>query len=134
MGYMNNAYGELGTTDDKDVPIPGPSPGPGPSPTPSPPYECGSSEACHCSPGMNNGNNMESSARRASTADECCNLCQAEERCVGWTWIQQSGNECWLKDQISDSLRQDDYVVSGKVTGKGPVPSPTPTPTPSRVP
>jgi len=136
--YMNIAYGELGTSDQKDVPIPGPSPpappgpgpspSPGPSPTPSPPYECGASEACHCSPGKNNdGNNMESSARRASTADECCDFCQKEERCVGWTWIPQSGNECWLKDVIGD-LRDDGYVTSGKVTGKGPVPSPTPTP------
>jgi cellulose 1,4-beta-cellobiosidase len=134
--YMNIAYGELGTTDSGPIPgpsppaPPGPGPSPSPGPTPSPPYQCGAKETCNCSPGKNNdGRNMESSARRASTADECCDFCQSVGNCVGWTWIPQSGNECWLKDQIGD-LRDDGAVTSGS-NGRSPTPAPTPTPSPT---
>lgn len=133
--YMNIAYGELGTTDSGPIPGPSPPAPPGPSPTPgptpSPPHQCGSSDGCLCSPGMNNdGRNMESSARTASSPAECCNLCQQAEGCVGWTHIPSSGNQCWLKDQVGD-LRTDGSVTSGKVNGTSPVPGPTPSPPPA---
>merc|ERR1712070_786432 len=132
--YMNIAYGELGTTDAGPIPAPsppappGPGPAPGPSPTPSPPHQCGTKDACSCSPGMNNdGNNMESGPRTASSAEACCDFCQQAEGCIGWTWVPGSGNQCWLKDQVGD-LREDDYVTSGCIGGVPPSPSPSPAP------
>jgi len=134
--YMNIAYGELGSTDSGPIPAPSPPapPGPGPSPgpvPPSPPHQCGQSDKCNCSPGMNNdGRNMEDSARRAADEGDCCNMCQEKVGCVGWTYIPSSGNECWLKDVVG-TLRSDGNVISGSINGTTPVPGPSPSPPPA---
>merc|ERR1711879_653938 len=69
----------------------------------------------------------ESSARRASSAEACCDLCQQAEGCVGWTWVPSSGDECWLKDQVGD-LREDGSVTSGSLSNLPPSPAPSPSP------
>ena len=134
--YMNIKWGELGSTDVGPVPAPSPAPspapGPGPSPgPPSPPHACGASSTCVCHPGMNHdGHNMAATAAVAADEAACCDLCTRTTGCVGWTYVPQSGNECWLKDRI-EAFHADPYVTSGVVNGTAPAP---PSPSPSSCP
>merc|ERR1712087_253464 len=97
----------------------------GPGPAPGPPHQCGASDECMCSPGMNNnGHNMQDFVL-ASDEAECCDLCKKKSGCVGWTFVPKSGNQCWLKDKIR-MLTPDGSVTSGSVTGPAPGPSPGP--------
>lgn len=126
--YMNIKFGELGSTDTGAIPAPSPPPAPGPSPgpAPGPPHQCGTSKACTCSPGMNNGGHNMQDFVVSADESACCDLCQKKEGCVGWTYVPKSGNQCWLKDSI-DSLTSDGSVTSGSI-GSGPSPSPGPAP------
>lgn len=106
-----------------------PSPPPPPTPTPPP-----APATCSSHPGMNNGgDNLESSARSASNAHDCCSACLKESGCVGYTFVQVKG-ECWLKSRI-DELTPDSYAESGSVDAPvGPTPAPPPTPPPTPLP
>jgi endoglucanase len=117
---------------------PSPSPSPGPSPSPSPTGQCSEN------PGQNNnGDNLEGSARSASSPSACCDLCSQTSGCVGYTHVT-GNNECWLKSRLG-SLTSDSHVNSGSVslppspvpsppTPPAPTPAPSPTPPPSGCP
>merc|ERR1712139_49784 len=88
-------------------------------------------------PGQNNnGVNLESTSRSASSPDQCCSLCAGASGCAGYTHVT-ANNECWLKSSLG-SLTSDSYVTSGSYsrpasTTPGPpmtTTPPTPPPTP----
>jgi len=104
----------------------GPPVGPPSPPTPTPAGQCATN------PGQNNnGVNLEQSARSASSASQCCDLCKSTSSCVGYTHVT-ANNECWLKSAVG-SLTADSDVNSGSFSA-APTPVPSPTPTPAPVP
>merc|ERR1712079_593831 len=76
---------------DQYLKAPGPPVGP---PAPTPPGQCSSN------PGQNNnGVNLESTARSASSPEQCCSLCAAAAGCKGYTHVT-ANKECWLKSSL----------------------------------
>lgn len=108
----------------------GPPSGPPAPPTPTPPTPAGQ---CTKNPGQNNnGVNLESASRSASSPDQCCSLCAAAPGCVGYTHVT-ANNECWLKSSLG-ALTSDSYVNSGSYSAPAPTPVPSPRPTPTPTP
>merc|ERR1712137_796991 len=122
------SHSQSGAAVDGYLKAAGPPSGP-PSPTPTP-----SPGQCTSQPGQNNnGVNLESTARSAGSASECCNMCAGATGCVGYTHVT-ANSECWLKSSLG-SLTSDSYVNSGSYKAPTPTPvPPTPTPVPVPVP
>lgn len=127
-GHSWGSHSNSGSHVDDYLKRPGPPSGPPSPPSPSPSPSPG---VCDTNPGQNNnGQNLETTARSASSPSACCDLCSQASGCVGYTHVTGK-NECWLKSALG-GLTSDSYVNSGSVKVPPPTPGPPPpAPTPS---
>lgn len=101
--------------------------------SPPPPPPC-----THCNSVDNidfHGNDLPNGhIKKATSASECCSMCQADPACNFWTYVEAKGKRdrgCWKKGTVHKVLSNADHT-SG-VKGCGPLP-PLPTPSPPPAP
>ena len=66
------------------------------------------------------------------TMDQCCDACEAHERCTIWQYGNASGhqNRCWLKTGCDSPRKNTQGCQYGPKGGSPPSPSPSPSPSP----
>jgi len=78
----------------------------------------GPNPSCLMHPNQNNHGRNIGDYGPVSNAEQCCDKCKAEIRCVGWTFVSNN-RQCWLKSSVDELVYDWNGVVSGTLYKSG---------------
>ena len=77
----------------------------------SPPPSSSCFKSTHCQHGINYGTGSIQIIH-TGTYQDCCTACAAQPECKAWDWNEDSGGDCYLKDNSDTSSKENRYVMN----------------------